>query len=359
MSNIFLNVAIIGCGRVANHYRRILLSKEVTGFKIVGVCDLISEKAEEFANDFMCKAYVSYIEMLESIKPDLLIIATPSGLHYEHAKTALNKGVHVLVEKPMTMIPSQAHELVLLAQKRNLMYAVTFQNRLNPAIKILAKAINENRFGKIVTSTIRLRWCRYQDYYNDGWHGTWENDGGVINQQAIHHVDMINWLMGPIESVCSASSNRLNKLEAEDTMVAIIKFQNGALGTIEATTAARPQDFEASISIIGEKGSVVIGGIALNKIETWKFIEHFPEDENVIDQYSQEVPTGYGLSHKEILQNAFDALLNGSILADVSGSKALSTTELIHALYKSEEVNGWVHLKDLPISSRLGNKIKI
>jgi UDP-N-acetyl-2-amino-2-deoxyglucuronate dehydrogenase len=358
MKKTFINVAIIGCGRVASHYRKILMSKEVTGFKIVGVCDLIAEKAEEFAYDFKCKAYTSYIEMLETIKPDFLIIATPSGSHYEHTKIALNKGIHVLVEKPLTMIPSHARELVSIAEKMNLMYAVAFQNRLNPAIRVLAKAINENRFGKIVTSTVRLRWCRYQDYYNDGWHGTWENDGGVINQQAIHHVDIINWLMGPIISVCAASSNRLNKLEAEDTMVSIVKFQNGALGTIEATTAARPQDFEASISIVGEKGTVVIGGIALNKIETWKFIEQFPEDENVIELYSQEVPTGYGLSHKGILQNAFDALLNKSIIPEVSGSMALATTELIHALYKSEEVNGWVYLKDLPISSRLGNKIK-
>ncbi len=352
-----VNVALVGCGRVANHYKNILLSKDVTGFKIVGVCDLIKDKAEEYGHALNCPSFISYIEMIESQKPDLLIIATPSGLHYEHTKVAFNFGINVLVEKPMTMTPPQAHELVSLAKKMNLMYAVAFQNRLNPAIGILSKALKDNRFGKIVTSTIRLRWCRYQEYYDDGWHGTWENDGGVINQQAIHHVDMLNWLMGPVISVCSASSNRLNKLEAEDTMVAIVKFQNGALGTIEATTAARPQDFEASISIVGEKGCVVIGGIALNKIEVWEFIEQLPEDKSVIEHYSQDVPTGYGLSHRGILQNVFDSLNNGSIVPYVSGSIALATTELIHALYKSEEVNGWVHLKDQPHSSRLGNKI--
>jgi predicted dehydrogenase len=283
-----------------------------------------------------------------------LLILTPSGLHYQHTKIAFQHGCHVLVEKPITMLPDQAIELKIMAKSKGLMYGTAFQNRLNPAIIALEKAIKENRFGKIITTTIRLRWCRYQDYYEDEWHGTWAQDGGVINQQAIHHVDAINWLLGPIESVNATITNRLNDLEAEDTLVAIMKFESGALGTIEATTAARPEDFEASLSVVGEKGMVLVGGIALNKIETWKFIESNSEDESISDRFSQEVETGYGISHGPLLQNVIDALQANRIDTLVSPDDAINTARVVHALYKSDEDQCWVKLKDKPISKRLG-----
>jgi UDP-N-acetyl-2-amino-2-deoxyglucuronate dehydrogenase len=355
MKNIeVVRIGIVGCGRVFGHYLKIFQNQDLVGYKIIAVCDIELEKSVDAANHFNAKSFTSLKQMLADISLDLLIVLTPSGFHYEHTKLAFDFGVNVLCEKPITMLLGQAEELVDIAKKANLMYGVAFQNRFNPAIRILEKAIKLGRFGKIVTSTIRLRWCRYQNYYEDGWHGTWLNDGGVINQQAIHHVDIMNWLMGPIESVCAASGNRVNKLEAEDTMVALVKFQNGALGTIEATTAARPVDFEASISIIGESGAVVIGGIALNNVETWNFIEEFPEDKEIKEIYSQEVPNGYGLSHKVILQSSIDSLLAGRIIPAVSGKEALSTTQLIHALYKSEEEGSWVYLDDKPVSTRLG-----
>jgi predicted dehydrogenase len=234
------------------------------------------------------------------------------------------------------------------------MYGTAFQNRLNPAITVLEKAIKDNRFGKIITATIRLRWCRYQDYYEDGWHGTWAQDGGVINQQAIHHVDAISWLLGPIESVNATITNRLNNLEAEDTLVAIMKFENGALGTIEATTAARPEDFEASLSVVGEKGMVLVGGIALNKIETWEFVESVLEDKLIPGQYSQEVETGYGISHGPLLQGVINTLQSGRIDTLVSADDAINTARVVHALYKSDEEQCWVKLKDKPVSKRLG-----
>ena len=218
----------------------------------------------------------------------------------------------------------------------------------------MEKAVKNDRFGKIITATIRLRWCRYQDYYQDGWHGTWAQDGGVINQQAIHHVDAINWLIGPIESVNATITNQLNNLEAEDTLVAIMKFENGALGTIEATTAARPEDFEASLSVVGERGIVEIGGIALNKIKTWKFVKSLPEDKIIPDQFSQEVENGYGNSHIPLLQNIIDTLTEGKINTLVSPEEAINTSKVVHALYKSDEEQSWVKIKDNPISSRLG-----
>jgi predicted dehydrogenase len=234
------------------------------------------------------------------------------------------------------------------------MYGTAFQNRLNPAIIALEKALRQNRFGKIITATIRLRWCRYQGYYEDGWHGTWSQDGGVINQQAIHHVDALNWLLGPIESINATITNRLNDLEAEDTLVAIMKFENGALGTIEATTAARPEDFEASLSVVGEEGMVLIGGIALNKIETWKFVEYVSEDEFIPSQYSQEVETGYGISHGPLLQNIIDTLQSGEVNSLVPAEDAIDTARVVHALYRSDEEQCWVKLADNPVSNRLG-----
>ena len=349
-----VRIAVIGCGRVAQHYKKILDSGVVAHWKMVGFYDVILERANFLAEHFKTKSYSSFEVMLENTSPDLILILTPSGLHYQHTKIAFNYNCNVLCEKPITMLPSHAEELKKIASEKGLMYGTAFQNRLNPAIIALEKAIKGNRFGKIITATIRLRWCRYQDYYEDGWHGTWAQDGGVINQQAIHHVDAINWLLGPIESVNATIANRLNNLEAEDTLVAIMKFKNGALGTIEATTAARPEDFEASLSVVGEKGMVLVGGIALNKIETWEFVESVLEDKLIPGQYSQEVETGYGISHGPLLQGVINTLQSGRIDTLVSADDAINTARVVHALYKSDEEQCWVKLKDKPVSKRLG-----
>ena len=349
-----IRIAAIGCGRVAQHYKKILDSGVVSNWMMAGFHDVLSDRSENFAQHFNTKSYGSFESMLETAKPDLVLILTPSGLHYQHTKIAFDYGCHVLCEKPITMLPVQAEELEQIAYTKNLMYGTAFQNRLNPAIRALEKAINGDRFGKIITATIRLRWCRYQDYYEDGWHGTWSQDGGVINQQAIHHVDAINWLLGPIESINATITNRLNDLEAEDTLVAIMKFKNGALGTIEATTAARPEDFEASLSVVGEKGMVLVSGIALNKIEIWEFVEPIVEDKIIPEQYSQEVETGYGISHGPLLQGIIDTLQNNKIDTLVSAKDAINTARVVHALYKSDEDQCWVKLADNPVSNRLG-----
>ena len=349
-----ISIVVIGCGRVAQHYKKILDSGVVSNWMMVGFYDILSDRSEYFAQHFHTKSYVSFESMLETAKPDLVLILTPSGLHYQHTKIAFDYSCNVLCEKPIAMLPSQAEELNKIAIAKNLMYCTAFQNRLNPAITALRKALKEGRFGKIITATIRLRWCRYQDYYEDGWHGTWAQDGGVINQQAIHHVDAINWLLGPIESINATITNRLNDLEAEDTIVAIMKFENGALGTIEATTAARPKDFEASLSVVGEKGMVLVGGIALNKIVTWEFVEAISADKSIPAQYSQEVENGYGISHGPLLQGIIDALQMGKIDTIAPPEDAINTAKVVHALYKSDEERCWIELADNPVSNRLG-----
>lgn len=356
LNSKIIRVALLGAGRVAQHYKKILDSDGVTGFKIVGVCDSNIIAAQLLASHWDCSAYEELFSMIRAVVPDLVFVLTPSGMHYKHAREVLLEGCHVLVEKPVTMIPEDAYALMALANEKQRMLGVAFQNRLNPAIRCLKRAIDAQRFGAITTATIRLRWCRLQDYYDDGWHGTWVQDGGVINQQAIHHVDALNWLLGPVDSVCATIANRLNLLEAEDTMVAVLRFVNGALGTIEATTAARPKDFEASLSVVGEKGMAVIGGIALNKVETWEFVAPMPDDDAMPARFSCEVPNGYGLSHGPLLQETFRRLRQGSINAVVPVEECIATGELIHALYRSHEVGGWVSLKEKPLSNKLGRK---
>lgn len=351
-----VRVALVGCGRVAQHYKKILDSGVCSGWKVVAACAAHLERAQPFADHFGGKAYSDYRKMLAEQRPELVLVLTPSGHHYEHAKAALEAGCHVLVEKPIAMLVEHALELDALAKKKRLMCGVAFQNRLNPAIRALKKAVDGGRFGKIITAAVRLRWCRLQEYYEDGWHGTWAQDGGVVNQQAIHHVDAFNWLAGPVAAVSATITRRMNKLEAEDTLVAAARFASGALGTIEVTTAARPQDFEASLSILGEKGYAHVGGIALNKIEQWSFVDALPEDRTIPQEFSQDVPNGYGLSHGPLLQAVFDALRSGSIEPPVPAASGLETSKVIHALYASDEAKAWVELKDEPASARLGRQ---
>jgi len=347
-------IGLIGCGRVTTGRYVEVCRDELTDALVVVACDTAREKADYVAQSLSCDAVYEMDAVLNRNDVDVVIILTESGNHYEHTKRALLAGKHVIVEKPPAMLPPEVRECQELAEQSALMYAPVVQNRFNPAMVALKSAQEHGRFGTHILSTIRLRWCRYQDYYEDGWHGTWMMDGGVINQQAFHHVDALQWVCGPIDAVVSAQANALNELEAEDTTVAVVRFKDGSLGVIEATTAARPEDFEASISLVGEKGMAVIGGIALNNIETWSFIEPLDDDSMIPSNCSQEVPTGYGLSHGPLIQSIIDRLEQGSIDPPISGSDVVPTLKLVHALYRSAEVGGWAQMDDNPVSDRLG-----
>ena len=349
-----IKLGIVGCGRVAQHYKFILNSGAVENFVVSSVCDKEIEKAKKFSQNFNCKYFDKPEEMIKNTELDLVIILTPSGEHFNNSKISLKMGCHTLVEKPITLLPNQAEELEKISASSNLMYGVVYQNRFNPSIQFLDKELKLGNFGKIITSSIRLRWCRMQEYYQDEWHGTWKQDGGVINQQAIHHIDVMSWLLGPITEVCSSGGNIINKLEAEDTMVAIIKFQNGSFGTIEATTALRPKDYEASISVVGVDGVATIGGVALNKVENW-IVENSKESEKtIIEKYSEEVPNGYGLGHGPYLQKTINNLINGNINPPVAAKDGILTSKIIHSLYASNEQNSWIKIKDDIHSKKLG-----
>jgi predicted dehydrogenase len=219
---------------------------------------------------------------------------------------------------------------------------------------MLREALEQGRFGKLVLGTVRVRWCRPQDYYDQApWRGTWAMDGGVLTNQASHHVDMLEWMMGDVESVFARSATALANIEAEDTAVVTLKFRNGALGVIEATTATRPKDLEGSISVLGEGGTVEIAGFAVNKMKTWNFVEAKPGDEDVMEKYSVNPPSVYGFGHQAYYEYVVDCISNnGPHLVDgLVGRKSL---ELINAIYESIETGKEVYLRFRPKHCKLG-----
>jgi UDP-N-acetyl-2-amino-2-deoxyglucuronate dehydrogenase len=348
--------AFLGCGRVAEHYRKMLLETDpVDGLDIVAVCDTDQDKVAPMAEAFDCPAFLDAASMLDACVIDVMFVLTPSGEHCAHARLALDRGVNVVCEKPVTMTPEEAATLESLAEANGVFCATVFQNRWNPALRAAKAAVDGGRLKTLVTANVRLQWCRFQDYYEDGWHGTWAMDGGVINQQAIHHLDALQWICGPVDAVCAIAANRMNSLEAEDTLAAVLRFKSGALGTIEATTAARPRDFEASLSMVGEGGKIQVGGIALNKIEQWDLVDGTDEDATAAARSSREVPNGYGLSHSLYLRELVERFERGAT-PNVTISSAMTTLCLVHALYASVERGCWVRLDDNPRSSRLGRR---
>lgn len=344
---------LLGCGRVAAHYADVLeggFSESVEGIEVVGTCDRVFPRADDLAQRLGGQPFAALDEALTALEPDLVVVMTPSGDHHRHARQILEAGHHVLVEKPLAMRPEEADDLIALAEARGLHCGVALQNRLNPAVMAVRAARSE--LGPLVTASARLRWARFQHYYEDGWHGTWEMDGGVINQQALHHLDALQWICGPVEAVCASVTRRANALEAEDTQVAILRFESGALGTVEATTAARPVDLEASLTLTAANGSVSIGGIALNEVVAWR-VDGYDESE-VIRKYSRTVRNGYGDRHVSILQAMVDAVGGTRLSPAVTANDAADVTRLIHALYRSAETGGWVQLSDEPVSDLLG-----
>ena len=353
--NSKIKLAFLGCGRVAEHYKKLILSKKIKDVCVIACCDLVKSKAIKMSKEFDCKYYTVSSKMYEENSIDLVLILTESGNHYVNSLEALRFNKNILIEKPVSLIPKHAYDINKLANKKKLIVENVFQNRYNPALVKLHEAFKKNKFGKIINCSMKLKWHRSQDYYNDGWHGKWSMDGGVINQQAIHHLDALNWVCGPIEKIIALKKNIINKLEAEDTLSALIEFKKGYLGTIEVTTAAK-EDFEASISVVGNKGMATIGGIALNKIELWKFNNNFLNEKKIIKKYSQSVPNGYGLSHITLVNKIISNIKNKRKKINIPISEAVKSVELVHSIYSSIEKNKWIYVKDKVLYSKLGKE---
>jgi len=352
MKNV--KIGLVGCGRVGDYYFKILKSKKIKNFDLISVCDINLKKTFKFKNKFKCKIFKNFKDYEFYKNLDIVFILTPSGSHFQIANFFLKKKINVISEKPLTLIPKNSLILNTLAKKNKVMCSVVFQNRFNKSVRYLKNLIDKNKIGKIVTVSLSLLWCRYQNYYNDKWHGTWINDGGVINQQAIHHIDVIRYLFGPIKKVCSLAGNRLNKLEAEDTMHALLEFNKGFNGNIEVTTAARPKDLHASISVSGEKGTIVISGLAINKIKTLYLRNINDSVDNVKIENSEKVTTGYGNSHIFYLNEIFKRISKKNFVPLVDCNEAYETSKLIHALYKSSETKKWIQVNDKNLSKFLG-----
>jgi UDP-N-acetyl-2-amino-2-deoxyglucuronate dehydrogenase len=351
-----IKFAIVGCGRISKRHSELLGENQIKDGSLVAVCDHILDRAEVIAKKYKIKAYKCMHEMMQNEDVDVVVILTESGLHAKHTIELAKYNAHIMVEKPMALRLEDADLMISACDENNIKLFVVKQNRFNVPVVQLRKALEAGRFGKLIMGTTRVRWCRPQSYYDqDSWRGTWKFDGGVLTNQASHHIDLLEWMMGDVESVFAKSKNALADIEAEDTAIVILKFQNGALGVIEATTAIRPKDLEGSLSILGEKGSVEIGGFAVNEMKTWNFSEAIDGDDEVIEKYSVNPPNVYGFGHQEYYEHVVDCLKNDSQQL-VDGLKGRKSLELINAIYESIETGKEVTLRFTPKFSKLGNE---
>lgn len=327
-----VRIALIGCGRISrNHFDAIA---KVDGLELAAVCDIVPERAEEAARAQGVPGFTSYEQMLAEVPCDAVAICTPSGLHPQHGIMAARAGKHVISEKPMAISLTAADELVHACDEAGVRLFVVKQNRLNAPIQLLRRAIDKGRFGRIYLANCTVRWTRPQEYYDQApWRGTWEFDGGAFLNQASHYVDLIQWLVGPVESVIAKTATLARQIESEDTGVAVLKFRSGALGTIEVTMLTYPRNLEGSITILGEKGTVKIGGTAVNKVETWQFAD-YDDDDKLVETVDTNPPNVYGYGHEGYYRNVL-ASLRGESSPDTDGRAGRKSLELVLGIYES------------------------
>lgn len=337
-----IKVALVGCGRISHKHLEAMdeLSEDL---QLIAVCDVVENRAIGIAEKHSIPHYTDYAKMLEIEKPDIISICTPSGLHPLHGRMAAEKGIHVLSEKPMGTSIKKADELIKACDDNKVQLFVVKQNRLNTTSVLLKKAIDKGRFGKIYMSTVNVFWTRPQDYYDHAkWRGTWEFDGGAFMNQASHYVDLMSWFIGEVDSVMAFTGTLERKIEAEDTGVAAIKFRNGAMGTINVTMLTYPRNYEGSVTIIGEKGTVKLGGIALNKVEHWEFAD-YDDDDSLIFESNYNPPNVYGFGHSAYYKSVVDTLTKKTD-AETDGRSGRKSLEIIQAIYKSAKEGKCVNL---------------
>ncbi|MBQ1484425.1 MAG: Gfo/Idh/MocA family oxidoreductase [Eubacterium sp.] len=336
-----MRYALIGCGRIAvNHMKAAVNNK----LEICAVCDVIPEKMEallekyELAGDESIKRYTDYKELIEKEAPELVSIATESGNHAEIALYCIDKGVNCIIEKPMAMSIEDANKIIDLAEQRGVKVSACHQNRFNVAIQELRKAIESGRFGRLSHGSIHVRWNRDHGYYDQApWRGTWAQDGGALMNQCIHGIDLLRWMMGDeIEEIYGATRQQFHDyLEAEDVGMAVIKFKNGAIGTIEGTTNVYPRNLEETLYIFGENGTVKIGGKSTNNIDVWDFADE-TEDDQKNKGLEEQTSNVYGNGHTSLFADVIDAIKNDRkpYVDAVAGRNAL---EVVLSIYKSQK----------------------
>jgi predicted dehydrogenase len=349
-----IRFGLLGCGRIAKRHSDLLGGHHIEGATLAAVCDPVRPRAEAIAAKFGVPAYSDIDEFLARKDIDAVAVLTPSGMHAAHVVACAKAGKHVVVEKPMALRLQDADDMIRACDEAGVKLFIVKQNRFNVPVVKAREALEAGRFGRLVLGTVRVRWCRDQAYYDqDSWRGTWAYDGGVLTNQASHHIDMLEWFFGDVISVHARAITALARIETEDTAIATLKFRNGALGIIEATTATRPADLEGSLSILGEKGTVEIAGFAVNQIRHWCFVDELPSDKDVIEKFSVNPPNVYGFGHQAYYQHVIDCLVHQRA-ALVDGLEGRKSLELISALYESIETGEEVPLRFMPRLSRLG-----
>jgi UDP-N-acetyl-2-amino-2-deoxyglucuronate dehydrogenase len=337
-----IKIGLVGCGRISgNHFKAI--KEHASRCHLVAVCDKMKERAKKAGEENACNYYTSLDAMLKQEELDLVSICTPSGLHPRQGVKVAKAGVHVLTEKPIGVSIVEVDNLIRVCDEENVNLFVVKQNRLNATMQALKRAIEKNRFGRIYMVQSNVFWQRPQEYYDAAkWRGTWEFDGGAFMNQASHYVDMLYWLVGDIEYVMASTATMARKIETEDTGAAIIKFRNGVIGTMSVTMLTYPKNFEGSITILGEKGTVRVGGIAINKIDKWEFAD-YDDDDKAILEASYNPPNVYGFGHSAYYHNVLD-VLEGKAEPDTDGRSGRKSLELIHAIYLSSKEGSKVSL---------------
>ena len=340
--------AIIGCGRIS--YKHVeAFQKNASLVELVAVCDIDQKKAVEKSGG-TAKVYTDYKKLLAEVKPEFVTIATWSGNHAQIAVDCLKAGAHVLVEKPMALSTNDADAMINTAKECNKKIAVCFQNRFNTPVQKTYEALKKGRFGKILHGAVQVRWNRNEAYYKEAdWRGTWEMDGGTLMNQCTHGIDLLQWLMGEdVVRVHGVTRKFLRNIEAEDFGSAILEFKSGAIGIVEGSADVYPKNLSESLSLFGEKGTVVIGGLAVNKIEAWRFSDADlvgDVESKILDPNAKDPDSVYGYGHPAMLADFIDAIKNNRE-PFVSGAKGKNALEIILAIYKSMKDKKPV---DLPI----------
>ncbi len=343
-----MKYALIGCGRISTNHIKAAVNNKL---EIAAVCDILPEKMQELLakhgleNDESIKRYTDYKVMLDEIKPTLVSIATESGPHAQIALYCIDKGINVIIEKPMAMNMADADEIIRRSKEKNVKVCACHQNRFNVAVQKTRKALESGRFGRLSHGSIHVRWNRNHSYYDQAkWRGTWAQDGGCLMNQCIHGIDLLRWMFGnEVDEVYGATRQQFHDyLEAEDVGMAVVKFKNGAVATIEGTTNVYPKNLEETLYIFGEKGTVKIGGTSTNNIDVWDF-----SDESDADQENKGLKEAtsnvYGNGHTSLFADVIDAINNDRqpYVDAVAGRNAL---EMILAIYKSQKTGEPVKL---------------
>ncbi|MBL8487039.1 MAG: Gfo/Idh/MocA family oxidoreductase [Rhodocyclaceae bacterium] len=328
-----IRVAVVGCGRISrNHFSAI--AAHADQLSLAGVCDVDPARLSAAVAQTGARGFASLADMLNGTDADLVVVATPSGLHPDQTIQIAEAGRHVMTEKPMATRWEDGKRMVQACDAAGVRLFVVKQNRRNATLQLLKRAMDKKRFGRIYMATLNVFWTRPQSYYDsDDWRGTWEFDGGAFMNQASHYVDLLDWLIGPVESVQAYTATLARNIEVEDSGVALVRWRSGALGSINVTMLTYPKNLEGSITIIGETGTARVGGVAVNAIEHWEFAEPDEDDAQVADA-SYQTTSVYGFGHPLYYDNVI-RVLRGESEPDTDGREGLRSLELLIAMYRS------------------------